>query len=361
MRSSPLGSPTRVRRAHTRSPFVARVISAILVILIIAALRLGSSLLIPMALSILLALLLGPMVRGLTRFRIPEGVGAGLVVFGMTGLFGLGVSMLADPASAWLKRAPATMQDVERKLRRIKQPIADIQKTAERMEQAASPSQAASAPPQAAPSMVARLGYNTANLIAAALTVVFMTYFLLASGPAFRKKLPRLIPEASRRERMDHAITEIEKQMSRYLLLNTLISAAVGLLTWALLAALDMPNAVLWAAAAFVLNYVPYAGALVTLALIGFAGIVSFDTMDPVLLAMGGFVVINLLEGNLITPMLLGKSMPLNSLAIFVSLLFWGWVWGIAGAVLAVPLTVMVQIICAHVPRLKTFAILLDT
>ena len=340
-------------------------LTAILIILIISGLRLGSSLLIPIALSVLLALLLGPVVRGMTRFRDPEAVSAGIVVFGTTGLIALGMWMLSDPASDWLKRAPAQMEQMESKLRRIKKPIADIQKTAERVEQAASPTAGGGSggAPQspAAPSMVARLGYNTASFIATALTIVFLTYFLLASGPGFRKKLPRLIPEASRRERIEHAVVEIEKQMSRYLLLNTVISMAVGLLTWGLLAAIGMPNAMLWAAAAFVLNYVPYAGALATLALIAFAGIVSFDTVDKTLLAVGGFFLINLLEGNLITPTLLGNSMPLNSLAIFVSLLFWGWVWGVAGAVIAVPLTVMFQIICAHVPRLKPMAILLDS
>ncbi len=334
---------------------------AIFIILLIAGLRLGSSLLIPIAFSVLLALLLQPVVRKLAGWKIPEGIGAGIVVFGMTGLFGLGIWQLADPAQEWLKRAPQNLQQMEERLKRIKKPIVDIQKTAERVEQAATTGGGAAAPAPAAPSMVARLGYNTAGLIGAGLTVIFLSYFLLASGPLMRKKLPRMIPEASRRERIDHALSEIEQSMSRYLVLNTLISLVVGLLTWGLLELVGMPNAILWATAAFVFNYVPYAGALATMVLIAFAGLVSFDSVDQTLLALGGFFVINILEGNLITPMILGKTMPLNSLAVFASLLFWGWVWGVAGAVMAVPLTVMVQIVCAHVPRLKTFAVLLDS
>jgi predicted PurR-regulated permease PerM len=341
------------------------VLVTILVLLLVAALRLGSSLLIPIAFSILLALLLNPLVRGMTRWKIPESVGAAIMVFGITGLFAFGAWWLSEPASEWLKKAPAQMQSMESKLRRIKKPIAEIQKTAERVEQAAtstsSGSSQASSPSPAAPSMVARLGYNTAGLIGAGLTVVFLTYFLLASGPLLKKKLPRLMPEASRRERVDHAIEEIERQMSRYLLLNSVISLIVGLLTWGLLEAVGMPNAPLWATAAFIFNYVPYAGALATTVLIAFAGIVSLDSPDRIFLALGGFTVINILEGNLITPTILGKTMPLNSLAIFSCLLFWGWVWGVAGAVMAVPLTVMVQVVCAHVPRLRSFAILLDS
>jgi predicted PurR-regulated permease PerM len=348
---------------QARSPFTARILVTILVLLLIAALRLGSSLLIPIALSILLALLLNPMVRGMTRWKIPESVGAAIVVFGVTGIIAFGAWQLADPASEWLKKAPEQLQSMESRLRRIKKPIADIQKTAERVEQAATTtgSGTASAPSPPAPSMVARLGYSTASGVGAALTVIFLTYFLIASGPLLKKKLPRLVPEASRRERMEHALTEIERHMSQYLYLNSVISLVVGLLTWGLLALLGFPNAILWATAAFIFNYVPYAGAAATLALIAFAGIVSFDAVDKTLLALGGFFLINLLEGNLITPTILGKTMPLNSLAIFTSLLFWGWVWGVAGAVLAVPLTVMVQVVCAHVPRLKPMAVLLDS
>lgn len=335
----------------------------ILVLLLVAALRLGSSLLIPVAFSLLLALLLNPLVRGMTKWKIPESIGAAIMVFGITGLFAFGAWWLSEPASEWLERAPQTMHQMESRLRRIKKPIAEIQKTAERVEQAATStgSGQSAAPAPAAPSMVARLGYSTASLVGATLTVIFLTYFLLASAPLFKRKLPRMVPEASRRERIDHAIEEIERQMSRYLLLNSVISLIVGLLTWGLLEVIGMPNAPLWATAAFIFNYVPYAGALATTVLIAFAGVVSFDTPDKTLLALGGFTVINLLEGNLITPTILGKTMPLNSLAIFLSLLFWGWVWGVAGAVMAVPLTVMVQIVCAHVSRTRTFAVMLDS
>lgn len=352
-----------MRRSPQRSPYTGRVLSVILILLLIAALRLGSSLLIPVALAILLALLLNPIVRRLSKWKIPHSIGSAVVVFGMTGIIAFGAWWLADPASDWLKKAPEQLQGMESKLRRIKKPIADIQKTAEKVEQAATTTGggANAAPAPAAPSMVARLGYSTASAIGAALTVIFLTYFLLASAPEFRRKLPRMVPEASRRERIDHALEEIERHMSRYLYLNSVISLVVGLATWGLLELCGFPNALLWATAAFIFNYVPYAGALATLALIGFAGIVSFDTPDRTLLALGGFFLINLLEGNLITPMIMGKEMPLNSLAIFASLLFWGWVWGIAGAVMAVPLTVMVQVVCAHVPRLKAFAVLLDS
>jgi predicted PurR-regulated permease PerM len=152
---------------------------------------------------------------------------------------------------------------------------------------------------------------------------------------------------------VEEALAEIELQMGRYLSLTTLTNAVVGLLTWGFLHLLGMPNAALWGALAGILNFIPYVGALVTIALIGIAALVSFDTTNKALLAAGGYFVINLIESNLVTPALLGKRLPLNVVALFVGLLFWGWIWGITGAVLAVPLTVMLKVICDHIEGMK--------
>ena len=160
---------------------------------------------------------------------------------------------------------------------------------------------------------------------------------------------------------MEEVLTEIEVQMSRYMLLNTLTSAGVGLATWALLAGVGLPNSLLWGVAAFFLNFIPYAGALVTVALVGAAALVSFDNTTTVLLIVGGCVAINLLEGNLVTPHLMGKHLPLNPVAIFVSLLYWGWVWGPSGTLLAVPITVMLQVVFARIGKLRPLAVLLDS
>ena len=149
--------------------------------------------------------------------------------------------------------------------------------------------------------------------------------------------------------------------MSRYILLNTLTSLGVGLATWGFLALVGLPNALLLGGVAFLLNFIPYAGAVVTTAVVGMAAIVAFDETSRVLIAMGGCVAINLLEGNLVTPYLLGKSLPLNPVAIFVSLLYWGWVWGPVGTLLAVPITAMLQVIFSRVERLKPVAVLLDS
>jgi predicted PurR-regulated permease PerM len=155
------------------------------------------------------------------------------------------------------------------------------------------------------------------------------------------------------------ALFEIEEQMSRHLLINTLISIGFGIATGALLGAVGVPNPVLWGVAAGVLNFIPYLGALVTVVLIGIVTLATFDGTQEMLLACGGFLVLDLLKGHFVAPMVLGRRMSLNTVAVLLSLLFWGWVWGIVGVILAVPLTVMIQVVCSHSERLRGVGIVL--
>jgi predicted PurR-regulated permease PerM len=175
----------------------------------------------------------------------------------------------------------------------------------------------------------------------------------------FRRKIAYLFPGGTQRTRIKRAMFEIEQQMSRYLLINTFISIVFGVATWALLALIGVPNALLWGTVAGVLNFIPYLGALVTVLLIGIVTLSTFDGTGELLLACGGFLLLDLLKGNLLGPLVLGRRMPLNTVAVLLSLLFWGWVWGIAGVIMAVPLTVMLQVICTHSERFRGIAIVL--
>ena len=330
----------------------------------VAALKIGGTLVLPIVVSVLFTFLLGAPVRWLRRRGVNEAVGAGIIVFGTVTSICFSLYFLAGPASEWLERAPKALEQVQRKVKRMARPLAHIQETATKVDEAtntASGSREAQKVELAQPGLMTRLSGTTASILGAALAVIFLTYFLLAAGTLFRQKLAELLPARADRAHVIDALTEIEVQMSRYLFLTTLINVAVGLVTWAALAALGMPNAALWGAVAGVLNFIPYVGAIATLALIAVAGLVSFDQSNRALYAAGAFFVINMIEINLATPMLLGRRLPLNAVALFVGVLFWGWIWGITGAVLAVPLTVMVKIICDHVEPLQPVALFLDS
>jgi predicted PurR-regulated permease PerM len=318
-------------------------------------------LLVPIAVALLLTLLLGPLVRWMSRYGVAEPVAAGLIVFGTITVIGATILALTGPATEWLRRAPATMHRVEEKLRVI-EPVSAIQATATsvaRLAGIASPDSAAATIQVAPPAPLQNVGWTTAHVVGGILTVVFLTYFLLASGSMFRQKIAYLFPMGTQRTRIKRALYEIEQQMSRYLLINTLISIGFGIATGALLAAVGVPNPVLWGVAAGVLNFIPYLGALVTVVLIGIVTLATFDGTQEMLLACGGFLVLDLVKGHFVAPMVLGRRMSLNTVAVLLSLLFWGWVWGIVGVILAVPLTVMIQVVCSHSERLRGVGIVL--
>src|SRR2546423_5797837 len=349
--------PSRPTLLSTR--LLVPLLAGIFGVLLIAGLQFASKLLVPLAVAILLTLLLGPLVRGMRKYGVAEPVGAGIIVFGTMILLGVGIVGLAAPAAEWLRRAPETLRQVEGKLHNI-EPVSAFQATARSVARVTGVTSDSTPRFQvAAPSRLQQVGWTTANAIAGSLSVVFLTYFLLASGSMFRRKIAYLFPSGTHRTRIKRALFEIEDQMSRYLLFNTLISTGVGLATWAFLAVIGMPNPLLWGVVAGILNYIPYLGSMLTIVLIGIVALASFQDTGNVLLACGGYVVIHVLECNLLAPLMLGRKMPLNTVAVFVSLLFWGWIWGIAGVMMAVPLTVMIQVISSHSERFRGLAILL--
>ena len=346
------------RTRNTGAPTILLV--GVFLILFTAALRLAAALLFPIAVAFLLMLLLDPPVRALRRLGLPTVVGAGLMVFGTLALTVAGGVMLAGPAADWIETTPAKLVQVQTKIRKVLRPI---QETARKVDQATQTS-TQTIPPTVqikSPGLLQRLSVSTASIVATALTVVFLTYFLLAMLPAFRRKLANLIGTLAGARNIEETLTEIETQMSRYLVLNTLTGVGVGLATWAFLAAVQLPNALLWGAVAFLLNFIPYAGSLATAALVGAAALVAFDGTGRAVMVVLGSSAIHLVAGNFVTPHLMGRHLPLNPVAIFVSLLYWGWVWGPAGTLVAVPITVMLQVIFARVDRLRPIAILLDT
>jgi predicted PurR-regulated permease PerM len=322
---------------------------------LIAALRVGSSLVLPVLLSGLLALTLAPVVAWLVRRRLPAGLAAGLVMLAVVGTTASVVVMLSGPAADWLEQAPQTLTQAQRKIRKLTKPIEQLQQTAQKVEEVAqgatNPSRRSTA--QSPPGgLFQKLSGTTAAFVGALATVIFLTFFLLATAGRFRDKLDGMIPDRHRAG-FAEVITEMQQQMSRYLTLSTSINIGVGLVTFGLMRLVGMPNPALWGVVAGVLNFIPYLGALITIAVILLAGLVSFDQPGQAFIAAGAFFGVNLLEGNVITPMLLGRKLPLNPVAIFGGLLFWGWLWGVTGAIIAVPLTACLKVAADRVEPLK--------
>jgi predicted PurR-regulated permease PerM len=332
-------------------------------LMIVAALKLGRPLVLPVVIAMLLTLMLSAPVRWLRRRRIPERLGAALIVFGALGVAVGSASLLVSPAAQWIASAPATIRTLETKIRRLALPLTKLQRSAARMQQAtdAVSSDAPKTVQLATPDILTRVSLQTATFAPVALSVVFLTYFLLANGPLFRRKLAGLLPGHDELQRREHLLGEIGVATSHYLVTVTAVNAGVGVLTALALWLVGVPSPLLWGGLAAVLNFVPYLGPVVTAVTIALAALVSIDAPAYALLAPSAFVLIHLTESNFITPTLLGRHLPVNTVAIFLGLLFFGWLWGIPGAVLAVPLTVCAKLVCDHVPALAHVGDLLDT
>lgn len=343
------------------APVTTLLLIGIFLILLTGALRIGAGLLFPIAVAALLTLLLDQPVRALRKLGISHSIGAALLVFGTLAVVIGGGVLLARPAADLVLKAPATLIEVRTKLRRIIRPLEEAAKKVEQASAATTPQAPKVQTEAATPGLFQRVTGSTLSALGTTITVVFLTYFLLLGLPTFRKKLADLIGTRAGARNMEELLTEIETQMSRYMLLNTLTSFGVGVAVWVLLLLVGLPNALLWGVVAGALNFVPYLGALVTTSLVGMAALVTFEQPGRAILTVAGVILINVLEGNLVTPQVMGKHLPLNPVAIFVSLLYWSWVWGPIGTLLAVPIMVMLQVVFSRIDSLKPIAVLLDS
>jgi predicted PurR-regulated permease PerM len=322
------------------------------ILALLYTLHLAKSFLLPIVLAILLDFLLSPVVRWLKKLGIPEPVGAAVLVLGLVGIMVFGAYRLSGPAADWLARAPESLSTVREKLEGLRQPVERMTEAAAQVEQATDVDQKTPEVQVRGPSLSQQLFGGTTAVIGAATIIVFLTYFLLAVGDLFLQKLVTVLPQFKDKKTAVSIARETEAQISTYLFTATLINIGVGIVTGIALHLLGMPNAVLWGVIAGVLNFVPYVGAVVNTVLLALAAFIAFEDTGRALLVPVVFTAINLIEGNLITPMILGRRLQLNTVALFIGLVFWWYIWGVPGAILAVPIMAALKITCDHIEAL---------
>jgi predicted PurR-regulated permease PerM len=336
----------------------------IFVLAVLYTLRLAQAFILPIVLAVLLDFMLSPVVRALKKRRIPEPLGAGIVILGLVGALGAGVWYLAGPAADWIARAPESAAAVQRKLETMRGSVEQVTKAAEQVEKATEVTGGGNGVRQVevtGPSLSKQLFGGTASFLGAATVVLFLTYFLLAVGDLFLQKLVAVLPQFKDKKTAVSIARETEAQISVYLFTSTLINIGVGVVTAIAMGLVGMPNAALWGVVAAVLNFVPYVGALVNMVVLALAALVTFDSVSRALLVPAVFFGINLIEGNLVTPMILGRRMRLNTVALFIGFIFWWYIWGVPGAILAVPMMAALKIVCDHIESLTPIGEFLGT
>jgi predicted PurR-regulated permease PerM len=323
------------------------------VLAVFYTLRLAQAFFLPIVLAILLDFLLSPVVRTLRRFGLPEPAGAGLVVLGLVATLAMGVYYLAGPAADYVALAPQSIERVRDKIEGMRGSVEQVTEAAKQVEKATTVGGDAPQVEIKGPSLTKQVFGGTAAFLSAATVVIFLTYFLLAVGDLFLQKLVAVLPQFKDKRVAVTIIRETEAQISLYLFTTTLINIGVGVVTGVVMYLLGMPNAVLWGVVAMVLNFVPYVGAVANTVLLALAALIAFDDTGRALLVPGAFLALNLIESNLVTPMIYGNRMRLNTVALFIGLVFWWYIWGVPGAILAVPMMAAFKITCDHIESLS--------
>ena len=308
----------------------------------------------PIILAILLNFLLSPLIRALKRARIPEPLGAALVLLALLGVAGGSIYQLIDPAKEWVAKLPSNMHDAQDRLRQIRKPVEQMSKTAEQVEQVAKITDQPKTQEVVVkgPTLTERLFGTTQTIVASLIEVIILLYFLLAAGDLFLQKLIKVLPQLRDKKKAVAIARETEASISTYLVTVTLVNLGLGIVVAAVMFLLKMPNPVLWGALAALAEFVPYLGATALMTLLAVAGLVTFDQVGHALLIPAAYLGVNFLQSQFISPLVLGRRLTLNPVAIFIGLVFWWWIWGVPGAFIAVPLIATFKIFCDHIEAL---------
>lgn len=333
-----------------------RMVAALLILATLYTIYFARPFLLPVVLAILFSLILSPAVRALKVVRMPEPVGAAVVVATLVAALAVAVDTLSAPATEWFDKAPGIIQDMEYKLRGVKKSVDQVAKVAEKVEAIAESGGNARRKDKlipAQPSLLSRTFEGTQRALVASVATVILVYFLLAAGDTFLRKAVRAMPTFAAKRRTVAVARTIQSEMAQYLFTVTCINAGLGVATGFAMHWLGMPNPVLWGVMVAVLNYIPYLGATLSLVILSLVGFLSFEQISQALLVSAVFFAFVTIEGQLLSPWILGSRLTLHPVLIFVSMLFWAWLWGVVGALIAVPVLMIVRICCDHIDRLR--------
>jgi predicted PurR-regulated permease PerM len=326
-------------------------------IAVLACLYIAQAIVLPVVLAIVLKLLLQPLVNLLEQLRVPKPVGALIALAVLLSVFvGLGM-LLSSPAAEWASGLPQAWPQLQQKFAFIKDPVEHIQRTLDQMGiQLGSPSAVLSNPI----GMVTAVFSGTGTVAAHLLETLLVLFYLLVFGETFLRRLVEVLPTfANKREAVEISL-HVERDLSAYLLTITVINAAVGCATAGVIWLCDVPGPVLWGVVAFCLNFVPILGPFCGIILFLAVGLISMGPAWTALLPAALYFGIHVAEGEIVTPMLLANRFTINPVAVILSLIFWYWMWGVPGAILAVPMLAIIKIVSDRLRPFRAFGHLLE-
>ena len=355
--------PTRVRSGT---------LVALLVLVTLVLLHLAAGVVVPFILAVLLAFALDPVVRGLQRIVRSRQLAAGLTVAALVAALAGSAYALSDEAARAAARLPEATSRLRDQLREWRsgpsKPLDAIGKAADNIEAAATEATGGKQLPAATRSWTTIglrdwLVVGSMGIVAFSgqlLLLIFLVYFLLASGDLFKRKIVKIAgPALSSRRITVEALEEIQRSLERFVLVILATNAVVGVASFIAFRAIGLANAGVWALLGAVLNTIPYVGPAVTTGILFLVALLQFDRFDMAVLAAGSFVAITSIEGTLLKPWWMGRIGRLNNPAVFTALLFWGWLWGAWGMLLAYPIMMVIKTVSDRIEGLQPLGELL--
>ncbi len=356
--------------------------SASLVVLTVLAsvfaLRWAAPVFIPLMLSLLGTYALSPLVDRLEHWRLSRWIGAAVVLLSLLAATGWTAYSLAGSAASLVESLPLAAQKLRLRMQDGQRSgdasaLDTVQKAAAQLEQAAAAPDARPQLPRGVTRVqIERPRFNVrdylwtgtvglAGLVGQLTMVTFLTYFALGSGDTFRRKLVRITGASLSKKKITlHVLDDITGHVQRYLIVQLLTSAVVGLVTGLVFWAMGLQNAAVWGIVAGVTNLVPYVGSLVVMVGAGLMALLQFNTWEMALAVAGSSLLIHTVVGQLLVPWLTSRTSRMNPVAVFVGVIFWGWLWGIPGLLLGIPIMMVIKAVCDHVEDLQPVGELLS-
>jgi predicted PurR-regulated permease PerM len=343
-------------------------------------LQYAQSVLIPFVLGILIAYALEPFVGGLERVRLPRAIGAAVVLVAVTGGIAFGAYSLRGEAMDIVTQIPEAAQRMRTRLQRHHQDrdgaLQKVERAANELQETANAATTQPTPPPAATRGIQRVqvvqpAFNASNYLywgsmgivgalSQAALILFLVYFFLSTGDLYKRKLVKIAgPHLWQKKLTVQILDDINRQIASFIRVQILTSVIVAAATMAALWYFGLDQWVIWGLAAGIFNSIPYLGPVIVTGGLGTVAFLQFDDIGRTLMVCGVALVITSLEGFLLTPALMSRAAQMNAVAVFVGLLFWSWIWGVWGAVLAVPMLMMLKAVCDHIDDLQPIGELL--
>ncbi len=341
-------------------PAVAQIV--LIVLGVVAALYFARPVLLPIFIACVAGMTLKPLIRWSSNCHIPPAFSAAIVLLVLVAGVVFGFGQFSRPAMAWVSDAPQHMTELRQRIQKLLPPGAHFSAAAAAVNNLGATEAEKKEDQKNAPTVQVRDNHSSVSLInwteiflAGLVETLVLLYLLLASGDLFLQKLVHVMPTLGDKKRAVEISHEIQQNISMYLFSVTLINVGLGVIVSGGLYFMGVPNALMWGIFVAVLNFVPYFGPVAGIALLAAVGLLAFETsLWRALLPPAWYLLLHLLETNLVTPVLLGRRFTLNPVVIFVSLIFWTWLWGIPGALLSLPILVSVKVISDHIPALSS-------